>query len=67
MLHTPIFIRSQLKVNGLLEIFTVNLLYLFDVLGQIVQSQSKILAMISAIIRSVQFSNKRFRQDFDCG
>ena len=67
MLHTPIFIRSQLKVNGLLEIFTVNLLYLFDVLGQIVQSQSKILVMISAIIRSMQFSNKRFSQDFDCG
>ena len=42
----------------------VKLLYLFDIF---VQGQSKVLAIISAIIRSMQCSNKKLGQDFDRG
>ena len=43
----------------------VKLPYLFEVLGQ---GQSKILAKISAVTRSMQCSNKKiFGQDFDRG
>ena len=44
---------------------TVKLLYLFDVLSQI--GESKILAIIPAIIKLMQCSNKISSQDFDCG
>ena len=46
---------------------TVKPPYLFEVFGQIGQGQSKILAKMSAIIGSMQCSNKIFGQDFDRG
>ena len=43
-------------------------LYLFEVRGQVGQDQSKILAKMSAVIGSMQCSNKKiFGQDFDRG
>ena len=60
MLCTPIFVCGQNKSQRSTKYpsrSTVEPLYLFEVLGQ---GQSKILAKMSAVIRSMQCSDQKF-------
>ena len=73
MLCTPISVRPRSKYKSKVNLkyssrSTVKPLYPFGVFGQIGQGQSKILAKMSAVIGSMQCSNKKnFGQDFDRG
>ena len=67
VLRSSSSVKMKVNLNFSLR-STVKPPYLFEVFGKIGQSQSKILAKMSAVIGSMQCSNKKFLgQDFDRG